>query len=102
MHLFLAVSFLISVSPSAHIICFPGPFSRGLIEKVTKEISQKQQNLLDTLIERLAMDLAEGVLPELMLGSDEYGQNLFPIGGLDLDSSCLLTFRVHLGLKWIC
>ena len=34
-------------------------------------------------MERLALDLAEGVLPELVLGSDEYGQNLFPVAGTE-------------------
>ena len=41
-------------------------------------MTQKQTALLDMLLDTLAVDLAEGVLPELIVGSDEYGQYLFP------------------------
>ena len=42
-------------------------------------MTEKQTKLLDILLDTLlAVDLAEGVLPELIVGSDEYGQYLFP------------------------
>ena len=41
-------------------------------------MTEKQTRLLNILLDTLAVDLAEGVLPELIVGSDEYGQYLFP------------------------
>ena len=41
-------------------------------------MTEKQTALLHILLDTLAVDFAEGVLPELIVGSDEYGQYLFP------------------------
>ena len=41
-------------------------------------MSDLQQTLLDKLKDRLALDCAEGVLPQFIIGSDEYGQHFFP------------------------
>ncbi len=43
-----------------------------------RDITEKQNILWDHLLERLALDLQEGALPCLMLGSDEFGQHFFP------------------------
>lgn len=54
-------------------------YRRATTEKTADDITEKQKILWDQLLERLALDLAEGVIPSLMIGSDEFGINFFPV-----------------------
>jgi hypothetical protein len=48
-------------------------------------MTEKQTILLQHLMDTLALDLADGVSPQLMMASDEYGINLFPQGDYTYD-----------------
>jgi hypothetical protein len=41
-------------------------------------LDPKQEDLFSRLLDTLAIDLTEGVPPELIIGSDEFGMNYFP------------------------
>lgn len=45
-------------------------------EKTTNK--EKQDELFQNLLEKLSLDLASGVLPSLIIGSDEFGIHYFP------------------------
>ena len=48
--------------------------------RIDRPMNDKQSMLLNNLMDTLALDLADGVSPQLMMASDEFGINLFPQG----------------------
>jgi hypothetical protein len=53
--------------------------------RVDQPMTDKQSKLLNSLMDTLAIDLADGVSPQLMMASDEFGINLFPQGDYTYD-----------------